>query len=473
MIVVALGLWPRGNVGAVADRAVTPLAVAIRDGGGVYLGDDSARGLEVELLEQYADEQQRPLRWLKAANTTALAALIEDPEVEVVAGSVSARSLAAPIGAWSEPLFEAQPVVIHRRALPLPERLDGAASALVLVGSSLDPALIAHYGLAPHHGSARSLLDTLNEGRASFAVLDEHLYLRYRRLYPALTVGPTLGPPVAVRIGFAGRHATSLKAGFDRFLARLQHNGAHAELMARYAPQGRLLDGYQIERFVVDLDRRLPRWKTLFEQAAAANGLDWRVLAAVGYQESGWQADAVSPTGVRGLMMLTLDTARTYGVRDRRDPKQSVHGGARVLRDLLADQPAHIDYPDRLWFALAAYNLGPRHLVKAQTLTAAHGDDPERWSDVAAHLPKLSQRQWQRKLRTGRANGIQAAEFVASVSAYLHALEAYTREPVAELRGPREVSEPVAVLRPQQPVPEPVAARLVPPTPFLQSSLER
>src|SRR5690625_456445 len=134
--------------------------------------------------------------------------------------------------------------------------------------------------------------------------------------------------------------------------------------------------------FMQRIRDRLPELKPLFEQAASEYGLDWRLLAAIGYQESHWDSRAVSRTGVRGIMMLTQRTARQLGVEDRIDPEQSIMGGARYLQPLRRRRPGRIEGPDRLWLALAPYNIGDGPLEAARGLPERRGGDPDRCADV-------------------------------------------------------------------------------------------
>src|SRR5258708_22978324 len=107
----------------------------------------------------------------------------------------------------------------------------------------------------------------------------------------------------------------------------------------------------------------LPQYRPLFQRAQEATGIEWRLLAAIAYQESQWDGQATSETGVRGLMQLTEDTARHLGVSDRLDPHESALGAARYLHDLKDRLPLRITEPDRTWIALAASNIGIAHLA--------------------------------------------------------------------------------------------------------------
>ena len=179
--------------------------------------------------------------------------------------------------------------------------------------------------------------------------------------------------------------------------------------------------------FNADIQRLLPQYRQHFHAAATRSGVDWRLLAAIGYQESHWNPQAVSYTGVRGLMMLTQDTAAILNIADREDAEQSIHGGARWFAQLRRRLPKQIVEPDRTAMALAAYNQGLGHLLDARQLAAQRGGDANRWSDVRSALPLLSQREWAAKTRYGQARGEEAVDFVDRVLRYDEALRAAER----------------------------------------------
>ena len=176
-------------------------------------------------------------------------------------------------------------------------------------------------------------------------------------------------------------------------------------------------DDWAAEQFAADVRERLPLYQITFQQAALHNGLDWRLLAAMGYQESTWNPHAISPTGVRGIMMLTMDTADELDV-DRDNPAQSIRGGAEYFEQIRERLPPQIHEPDRTFMALAAYNQGIGHLSDARRLAAELGGSPDRWKDVCAALPLLSDARWFSKTRHGYARGNEAVRFVSRVRGY-------------------------------------------------------
>jgi membrane-bound lytic murein transglycosylase F len=156
----------------------------------------------------------------------------------------------------------------------------------------------------------------------------------------------------------------------------------------------------------------------VFEQAERETGIDWRLLAAISYQESHWDSDAVSPTGVRGLMMLTELTADMMDVADRTDPHASILGGARYFRSVLRKIPERIPADDRQWLAVAAYNIGFGHVEDARIITEMQGGDPDSWEEVRARLPLLSNEDWHSRVERGFARGAVPVEYVDNVQRY-------------------------------------------------------
>jgi membrane-bound lytic murein transglycosylase F len=171
------------------------------------------------------------------------------------------------------------------------------------------------------------------------------------------------------------------------------------------------------------IETRLPQLRDPFEQAARETGLSWRLLAALGYQESRWRPAAVSPRGAQGVMMLMPITAKKMGVSNVFSPDENIMGGARYLLYIKGRVPKRIRDPDRTWLAMAAYNIGVGHLEDARVVTQMRKKNPDRWADVRANLPRLSDPRWHSRVKHGYANGTETAQFVERVSQFAAILE--------------------------------------------------
>ena len=150
---------------------------------------------------------------------------------------------------------------------------------------------------------------------------------------------------------------------------------------------------------------RLPKYRDLFIAAAERYDIPWTTLAAMSYQESHWNPRAISPTGVRGMMMLTLNTARSMGIKNRIDAKSSIQGGAQYLAWLIERVPEEVDPQQRIWFAIAAYNVGYGDVQDARKVTEQRGKNRNEWNDVSESLPLLTQEVIYSTLKYGYARG--------------------------------------------------------------------
>jgi membrane-bound lytic murein transglycosylase F len=171
------------------------------------------------------------------------------------------------------------------------------------------------------------------------------------------------------------------------------------------------------------IESRLPHLREPFEIAAKDTGISWRLLAALGYQESRWRPAAISPRGAQGVMMLMPLTARKMGVSNVFSADENIMGGARYLLYMKGRVPKRIRDPDRTWLAMAAYNIGIGHLEDARVVTQMRKKNPDRWADVRANLPRLSDARWHSRVKHGYANGAETAQFVERVSQFAAILE--------------------------------------------------
>jgi membrane-bound lytic murein transglycosylase F len=209
----------------------------------------------------------------------------------------------------------------------------------------------------------------------------------------------------------------------NAFFAASRTDGLVEGVLERYYGNRERFDYLLSRNFMAHVESRLPRYLEWFRDAAARYQLDWRLLAAMGYQESKWNPGAVSFTGVRGLMQLTEGTASLVRAGDRLDPRASIFGGAKYLAQLMRTVPERIPEPDRTWFAVAAYNVGFGHVEDARILAQQAGKDPDSWEDVRRFLPLLSQERWYTRTRRGYARGWEPVRYVDNVQAYLNILE--------------------------------------------------
>ncbi|MDX9875106.1 MAG: membrane-bound lytic murein transglycosylase MltF, partial [Spongiibacteraceae bacterium] len=334
--------------------------------------------------------------------------------------------------AFAPPYLDVEHLVVVRNEPPLP------LSTVDLIGRRLH--IMANTGHAEVLGSLQAdhpeltwteaedvetidLLDALDAGEIDATVIDSNEFIANRGFYTQLRAAFRLGEPT--QLAWAARPgpgADALLEELDRFFANLRESGELDQLIERFYSHSEYNDQLNSREFVRNVENRLPQYLDMIQTVAAEFDMDWRLLAAISYQESHWNPRAVSPTGVVGFMMLTQPTAKALGVTNRRDALQSLRGGALYLKRIHQRLPSRVAEPDRTWFALAAYNVGLGHLEDARIITRQQGRDPDKWADVKEHLPLLRKRQWYRNTRYGYARGNEPVHYVQNIRHYYNVL---------------------------------------------------
>ncbi|MDW2405369.1 membrane-bound lytic murein transglycosylase MltF, partial [Vibrio sp. 1262-1] len=266
----------------------------------------------------------------------------------------------------------------------------------------------------------RDLLKHVSTGELRFTVTDSVELSLAQRLYPDLALAFELTEDQPVSWFTRRSEDESLYAMLIEFFGNIKQSGELASLEEKYIGHIEAFDYVDTRAFIRALDDKLPRWAPLFQKYSEE--FDWRLIAALAYQESHWKPKAKSPTGVRGMMMLTLPTAKSVGVTDRLNPEQSVRGGVEYLRRIVARVPDTINEHEKIWFALASYNIGYGHMMDARRLTKAQGGDPNAWADVKDRLPLLRQKRYYSQTRYGYARGDEARNYVENIRRYYQSI---------------------------------------------------
>jgi membrane-bound lytic murein transglycosylase F len=263
------------------------------------------------------------------------------------------------------------------------------------------------------------LLEQLAEGEIDVTMVNSTEYYANRAFYPSFRIAFSAGKPRKLAWAMSATPANaSLIKEMTAFFKVINGNGKLARLVERNFTFNERQTFISTHTFLQMKEDRLPEVKGIIEQVAIEYDIDWRLLAAISYQESHWDATARSPTGVRGMMMLTRSTASELKVSDRLDPLESLRGGVRYYKKLYGRLPSGIEAPDRSWFALAAYNIGLGHLEDARVITQKRGGNPNLWNDVRESLPLLRQQKWYKPSKYGYARGDEAARYVRNIRDY-------------------------------------------------------
>jgi membrane-bound lytic murein transglycosylase F len=449
-----LGIFGPATTGPLPPPAqMGELVVLVHPGPASYFTGPSGEpsGFDVDLAQLFARSKGLPVRFE-----------IADSTGEVIAGTAAGRAHIGAGGLFrprvpavaSPPTGTAAGVLWTRGYLPVEAvliyNLDGykpddwkdlRGESIAYVGmSGLDAEIDALRDAHPEvrwtpsaFPSADALIAQVSDGRQSYALVASHIAGVARNVFLGFDVGFVAGGKRELAWVVPAR-LPALKEDVDAFLTRLERDGTLQRLADRYFGHARQVRRIDAGAFHERLKTLLPDYRLLFQQTQAGTGIEWRLLAALAYQESQWDPFATSETGVRGLMQLTEDTARRLAVADRLDPRQNVDAAARYLAEIKRSLPPRIQEPDRTWLALAAYNIGLGHLEDARVLAQRQKLNPDLWSDVKKVLPLLALPEHYAGAKNGYARGGMPVVFVDRVRAYYDILLAREAAYVPRLR---------------------------------------
>jgi membrane-bound lytic murein transglycosylase F len=396
-----------------------------------YLGSEGPQGPEYDLAAQFAADLGVSLSIYSARNASQLREEIAAGRAHIAAAGL-AREQAAPTRTDYGPAYQlVKEHLIYRAGTNRPRNLLDATRRGHLEVATNSPHAASLARLRTHQpdlswvenpdAEIDQLLYRLSQQELDYTLADSNEFAIGRSFHSDIAVAFDLNQGKSLAWLVTNRDVTLLSrvAGFFSVITA---DGRLGNILNRYYAKKPVNSVLHARNFIVDVRERLPLYLDWFKESAAEVGMDWRMLAAIGYQESKWVKEATSPTGVRGLMMLTDATARSLGVEDRLDPQQSIHGGARYfiyVRNLI---PSRIQEPDRTWFALASYNMGYGHIEDARIFAQADGKDADKWAVVREYLPLLTQEKWYSQAKRGYARGWEPVHFVDSVKLYMSML---------------------------------------------------
>ncbi|MCX4025541.1 membrane-bound lytic murein transglycosylase MltF [Endozoicomonas sp. SM1973] len=395
-----------------------------------YQGKEQPTGFEFELAKRFAKELGVKLTIITANSLPDIFHALADngaaQRISLAAAGLAVTDHRQRQVHFSQPYMDVTQQLIYNAKLKAPKSFADLSPGkfLVLAGSSHAERLKQYSDQIPIPWETTEvhenidLLRMVNDGEIDYTVVDSNELAMNFIYFPNIRVAFDLAPSDKLAWAFPKSVDASLINRANLFFAKIKANGTLAHLYERFYGHVEQINYVGVKTFTKQMQKRLPKYRNYFEKAAESYDMDWRLLASIGYQESHWRPKAKSPTGVRGLMMLTRATAKEMGVANRLNPKQSIMGGSRYFKKIKARINQDIKEPDRTWMALAAYNVGYGHLQDARKLTEIRGGDPNKWVDVKESLPLLSKKQWHQLTKYGYARGYEPVLYVQNIRRY-------------------------------------------------------
>jgi membrane-bound lytic murein transglycosylase F len=407
----------------------TVLKVGTLYGPQIYLNSEQGEsGFDFEMAQRFADYLAVPLEMIPYTNRKQLFTALKENNIDIIAAGIAKTPNRSQQFKLGPTLYKVNQVLVYKEGTPEPKDIGTLSGEITVMANSSSVNTLTKLQKDYPELMWNQVNDKDNEelfalianGELNYTISDSNSLLINQRFLPELRAGMILEEKVEVVWLLPPKNSDRLMSQLLAFWHKERRAGTLEHLNEKYFGHVKRFDYVDTRAFIRAIDNILPEYRSFFEQYSGE--LDWRKLAAASYQESHWNPSARSPTGVRGMMMLTQPTAAYVGVDDRLDAEQSIRGGAFYLKDMMERLPDSIPEAQRIWFALASYNIGLGHVEDARRLAESMDMDPSAWRDVKKVLPLLQQSKYYKQTRYGYARGSEAVHYVDSIRRYYDTL---------------------------------------------------
>ena len=409
-----------------------------------YEGREGPVGFEYELAKLFAEDAGLELDVKVASTRSQVLKALDNGYTNIAIASMVASDTRADRYKYSSPYMETTPIVVYRYGSVRPRSINDLIGKRIAVVSdsyhteelnnlrNANPELTEKLNWEALDAETTDLMKMIEDKDIDYAIITSNELDIHQAYYPRVKKAFTVGEAQEISWFFPPNTDHTLINKVNNFLSRIEEDGTLINLKERYFGHLGQLNYVGARTFIRHINSRLPQYEDTFKQYADEHDIDWRLMASMGYQESHWRARATSPTGVRGLMMLTRVTAKEMGIKNRLNPEQSIKGGVKYFAKIKARIPERIAEPDRTWMALAAYNVGYGHLEDARILTEKGGKDPDKWMHVKEFLPLLQKKKYYKQTRYGYARGNEPVIYVQNIRRYFDVLNWMTQPQTSE-----------------------------------------
>ncbi len=256
-------------------------------------------------------------------------------------------------------------------------------------------------------------------GEYEYTVADENLAQANSFYYPNIDFETPVSFPT--RIAWAVRKTSPvLLDSLNQNIEKVKKSGLLNILYKKYFLSSRNSKIVAKENYTSHNGKKgLSPYDELIKEQAKRLGWDWLLLASMVMQESHFDPNAKSWAGAQGLLQLMPATAAHFGIKNRRDPAQSLKGGTDFLISLEKRWTKNMeDTTDLSAFVMASYNAGPGHVIDARALTIKYGGNKDRWEDVSKYLALLSSKKYytDEVVKLGYCRGAEPVNYVKQIN---------------------------------------------------------
>lgn len=351
-------------------------------------------GYEYELLEKFASSIGVELRIKVISGVEESIDLLNKGEGDIIAFPLTITDEREKIVKFSQPLFTTNQVLVQRK----PDSTGGSLIRLHsdLIGKEIRVMKNSSFvdrleRLSEEVGGkiivvedsagagSESLIRQVAMGEIPLTVTDQTLAMVNALTYPNLDIETIISLPQD--IAWATRtNSPELNSTINSWLAEIKKKGIFKQVYDRYFNSPKTTAARMKSDFSSLTGGKLSVYDSMIRLESKKLGWDWRLVASVIYQESGFNNNSRSWAGAMGLMQLMPAAVQQFKVQNAYDPEQNIRAGIRVLQyhDKLWSKTV-ADPNERIKFVLASYNVGLSHVIDARNLASKYGKDTTKW----------------------------------------------------------------------------------------------
>ena len=283
--------------------------------------------------------------------------------------------------------------------------------------SGIDFSYVLHDNIA-----TEELIKMINQREIKFTIADSNIAYLNQRHYPDIKVGI----PIQEKESLAwavNKNDSQILEQINKFFLHANATGLLKQMSDKYYANIEDTDPYDLKSFHKRVATRLPKYKKTIIEESIKYGFDWKLVAAVVYQESHFNPNAKSFTNVKGLMQVTSATAQEMGINNRLNPSQSIKAGIKYLDTMVKKFDYIENEHERVLFGLASYNIGYGHVKDAIEIASTMKLDKVKWQDLKTVLPLLSKSKYYKKTKHGYARGWEPVQYIDRILTYYDILK--------------------------------------------------
>ena len=405
----------------------------------IYKGEPM--GFHFELLKKFADHQDLELEIITSNDIDEALEYLQTGAADLVAIGLSVSADRKEMMRFTDPLIQATQVLVQRRPAGwnrmtedeiaeklVRNQLDLAEKTIyVQKGSSYAQRL---YNLERESGmdigvievpyDAEELARQVARGEIEYTVCDDYMSNIICSLYPELDLSTPVSFPLNISWSVRKDGTDGLVNELNRWIAGFKTTREYARLERKYFSGSRPASIAGSEYFATNGGGKVSPFDDIIKKCSESIGWDWRLVAALIYQESRFNPSVISPRGAYGLMQVMPATGEHFGLDVTHSVENNIRAGIsyiRMLDDLFANWVSDPD--ERVKFILASYNAGHGHVIDAIKLAEKNGLDAGKWEDnVSLFLERKSDPVFYDDpvVRNGRLKqGVQVNAYVADI----------------------------------------------------------